>query len=177
MGLCISGELVRLVHLIVLMGRDPYSGEHRRSIRSHETGRSLADRECVADGVGINDIAISPDSLYLATASDDNTILIHPLSSSIHGAGASTDPDAPADLADTPYLRKLDSHTAPVLSLAFSPKANLLVSGSFDESAIVWDVRRGTPLRVLPAHADPVWTVGFSSEGGMVVTGSADGLM
>lgn len=90
---------------------------------------------------------------------------------------SATDTDTPADTGVTEYLRKLDSHTAPVLCLAFSPKSNLLVSGSFDESAIVWDVRRGKPLRVLPAHADPIWTVGFSAEGGMVVTGSADGLM
>jgi COMPASS component SWD3 len=126
---------------------------------------------------GINDIAISPDSLYIATASDDGNILVYPLCSTTQVETAGQDTDAPADSGDSAYLRKLDSHTAPVLSLAFSPKSNLLVSGSFDESAIVWDVRRGTPLRVLPAHADPVWTVGFSSEGGMVVTGSADGLM
>ena len=53
----------------------------------------------------------------------------------------------------------------------------MLVTGSFDESAIIWDVRRGKVLRVLPAHADAIWTVGWDGEGGMVLTGSADGLM
>jgi len=61
--------------------------------------------------------------------------------------------------------------------VAFSPKSNLLVTGSFDESAVVWDVRRGKVLRVLPAHSDAVWTVGWDAEGGMVLTGSADGLI
>lgn len=64
-----------------------------------------------------------------------------------------------------------------MLSVAFSPKADCLVSGSFDESAIIWDVQQGTALRVLPAHAEAVWTVGWDREAGMVITGSADGLM
>lgn len=64
-----------------------------------------------------------------------------------------------------------------MLACAFSPKSNLAVTGSFDESAIVWDVRRGRALRTLPAHSDAVWTVGWDGEGGMVLTGSADGLM
>ena len=51
------------------------------------------------------------------------------------------------------------------------------MSGSFDESAIIWDVQQGTALRVLPAHAEAVWTVGWDREAGMVITGSADGLM
>ena len=114
---------------------------------------------------GINDISLSPDSLYLSTASDDSTILIFPLSSS---SSSSRHP--------TP-LRRLEAHTSPVLSIAFSPKSNLLVSGSIDESAIIWDVKGGRVLRTLPAHSEPVWTVGWDNEGGMVITGSADGLM
>lgn len=74
-------------------------------------------------------------------------------------------------------LRTLTGHTAPVLSVAYGPRANLLVTGSFDESAIVWDVRRGRALRTLPAHADAIWTVGWDGEGALVITGSADGLM
>lgn len=74
-------------------------------------------------------------------------------------------------------LRTLEAHTAPILSLAFSPRSNLLVTGSFDESAIVWDVRTGTALKKLPAHSEAVWTTGWDREGGVVLTGSADGLV
>ena len=110
---------------------------------------------------------MTPDSLYLATASDDTTSLIHlfqPL------------PTSSASFRPIP-LRVFSTHTAPVLAVAFSPKSNLLVTGSFDESAIIWDVKGGKVLRVLPAHADAVWTVGWDGEGGMVLTGSTDGLM
>ncbi|ODN96411.1 chromatin binding protein [Cryptococcus wingfieldii CBS 7118] len=116
---------------------------------------------------GINDISISPDSLYLATASDDHTSdihLLHPTS----GYVSHTKPRA---------IRHLAAHSAPILSVAFSPKSNLLATGSFDESVIIWDVSRGLALRQLPAHADAVWCVAWDPEGGMVLTGSADGLI
>ncbi len=74
-------------------------------------------------------------------------------------------------------LRSLTGHTATVLCVAYGPRSNLLVTGSYDESAIVWDVRRGRALRTLPAHADAIWSVGWDAEGALVITGSADGLM
>lgn len=84
--------------------------------------------------------------------------------------------------ADAPHthataLRTLMGHTATVLAVAYGPRSNLLVTGSYDESAIVWDVRRGSALRTLPAHADAIWSVGWDAEGALVITGSADGLM
>lgn len=114
--------------------------------------------------LGINDVSISPDSLYLASASDDTYIHLYPCSN-------------PSSSTKPTRLRRLAAHTAPVLCTAFSPKSDCLVSGSFDESAIIWDVRRGKVLRVLPAHSEAVWTVGWDREAGMVITGSADGLM
>ena len=127
---------------------------------------SNAGLDTFSFSIGINDISLSPDCLYLATASDDNTIHIHPIT-----------PLPSTPQRHPPPLCQLSAHTAPVLSIAFSPKSNLLVSGSFDESAIVWDVKGARALRVLPAHSEAVWTVGWDEEGGMVITGSADGLM
>ncbi|WVQ84024.1 hypothetical protein IAT38_006169 [Cryptococcus sp. DSM 104549] len=167
---------------------DAETGEHRRGLRAHKTG--------------INDITLSPDSLYLATASDDHTSTIHllsptldllipppasapsPSSTPAHPSTSTSTPTPapgpgpdPSTPSHPPPIRILASHTAPVLSAAYSPKGNLLVTGSFDESAIIWDVRQGGVLRMLPAHADAVWCVGWDAEGGMVLTGSADGLI
>ena len=166
---------------------------HFKTLRTHRSG--------------INDLSLSPDDLYFATASDDCTARIFalpsphlpslrpsPLPSTVNAAepddlaGSASATPAPGQAQGsgsagpsvsqmiTP-LRTLEAHTAPILSLSFSPRSNLLVTGSFDESAIVWDVRTGQALRKLPAHSEAVWTTGWDREGGVVLTGSADGLV
>lgn len=58
----------------------------------------------------------------------------------------------------------------------FNPQSNLLVSGSFDETVRVWDLKSGKCLKVLPAHSDPVTAVHFDKEGALIVSSSYDGL-
>lgn len=144
---------------------DASSGEHKRTLRAHRTG--------------INDISLSPDGLYLSTASDDGTALV--FSMDPLAAGASTSLAANTGGAPQPRgggpLRTLTGHTAPVLAVAFGPRANLVATGSYDESAIVWDLRRGRAIQTLPAHAEAIWTVGWDAEGALVLTGGADGLI
>ena len=51
-----------------------------------------------------------------------------------------------------------------------------MVSGSFDESVRIWDVRTGKCLKTLPAHSDPVSAVHFNRDGSLIVSSSYDGL-
>jgi COMPASS component SWD3 len=53
----------------------------------------------------------------------------------------------------------------------------MLVSGSYDEQLIVWDVRSARPMLHLPAHSDPVSGVDFVHDGTLIVSCSSDGLM
>ncbi|KIW44655.1 uncharacterized protein PV06_03110 [Exophiala oligosperma] len=122
---------------------------HLRTLRAH-----LA---------GVNAIAWSPVGPHytLASASDDKSILLwSPLSS-----------DSP--ISPSPLL----GHSNYVYSLAFSPKGNMLVSGSYDEAVFLWDVRAGRVMRRLPAHSDPVRGVDFLRDGTMVCSCSSDGLI
>ncbi|OIW35390.1 WD40 repeat-like protein [Coniochaeta ligniaria NRRL 30616] len=64
-----------------------------------------------------------------------------------------------------------------VYCLAFSPKGNILASGSYDEAVFLWDVRAGRLMRSLPAHSDPVSGIGFSRDGTLVASCSTDGLI
>jgi COMPASS component SWD3 len=71
----------------------------------------------------------------------------------------------------------LVGHHNYVYCLAFSPKGNILASGSYDEAVFLWDVRAGRLMRSLPAHSDPVSGVDFCRDGTLVVSCSTDGLM
>lgn len=138
----------------------------------HKVSRSWR-REFVsrsADLSGINDLTISPDSLYLVTASDSLVAHLHQLRPTPGTQNAAS--------SSTPMpLQVYEGHTAPILSMAFSPTSNMLVSGSMDESAIIWDVKSGKSMKQLPAHSEAVWSVGWDAGGGICITSSADGLM
>lgn len=76
-----------------------------------------------------------------------------------------------------PYPVPLLGHHNYIYSLAFSPKGNMLVSGSYDEAVFVWDVRTGRVMRSLPAHSDPVGGVDFIRDGTLIASCAGDGLM
>ena len=73
-------------------------------------------------------------------------------------------------------LKTLEGHTNFVFCVNFNPQSNLLVSGSFDESVRIWDVKTGKQVKKLPAHSDPVTSVHFNRDGTLIVSCSYDGL-
>lgn len=128
---------------------------------------------------GVSCVAWSPDSGTLATGSDDKSIRFwdrvtgRPKTTTRKSAAASA---SDAGVADTD-MAPLRGHHSYVHCLAFSPKGNVLASGSYDEAVFLWDVRAGRLMRSLPAHSDPVGGIGFSGDGTLVVSCSTDGLM
>lgn len=108
---------------------------------------------------GVSDVAWSPDSTRLASASDDGTVMVWSIS---------TQPSDP---------QILKGHTNYVFCVAFHPNGNILASGSFDESIRLWDLSTGACIKTIPAHSDPVTSVAFSPDGTIIATSSYDGLM
>lgn len=53
----------------------------------------------------------------------------------------------------------LYAHTDAVTCLAASPAYNVIVSGSRDSTAVIWDLCRGLFVRQLRGHAGPVAAV------------------
>ncbi|KAI6354351.1 hypothetical protein MCOR25_008646 [Pyricularia grisea] len=149
---------------------------------------------------GVSCLAWSPDSGTLATGSDDKAIRLWDriTAEPAHAVGTE-DGDDDAERGRTHggtrisgasgigvgggggpargTRRPLLGHHNYVYCLAFSPKGNILASGSYDEAVFLWDVRAGRLMRSLPAHSDPVSGIDFCRDGTLVVSCSTDGLI
>lgn len=69
--------------------------------------------------------------------------------------------------------RIYQGHLSRVSSVAFAPKSKVLVSGSADNTAKIWDVSTGqTPLVLTKPERRRLFTVAVSTDGSIVVTGS-----
>ena len=86
------------------------------------------------------------------------------------------------EFASGKLVALLKGHGSVVLGLAFSPDGSRLISGSVDNTAIIWDTGLQTGVRVaepkllhrLEGHKDHIYAVGFSPDGSRAVTGSED---
>lgn len=107
---------------------------------------------------GVSDIAWSPDSIYLASASDDCTIRVW-------------------NVEFNECIRVLTGHTYHITTLRFNNKGNLLISGSADEAIRIWDVISGKCLKTLSAHSDPIASLDLSWDDSIIASASYDGLI
>ena len=80
----------------------------------------------------------------------------------------------PLRLVETARLR-LVGHLRLVWAAAFSPRGNCIATGSWDDTARLWDAVTGAQRGVLRGHSDTVVCVAFAPDGTSIVTGSRDG--
>ena len=78
------------------------------------------------------------------------------------------------DFATGQLTTLLKGHVNTVFSLAFSPDGKHLVSGSFDRTAIVWNVEDHKLLFRLQGHTGLLQGAAFTTDGERVVTASED---
>uniref|UniRef100_A0A0N5AVN9 WD_REPEATS_REGION domain-containing protein n=1 Tax=Syphacia muris TaxID=451379 RepID=A0A0N5AVN9_9BILA len=125
--------------------------------------------------LGISDIAWSSDSRLIVSCSDDKTLKIWDLFLYMVLEFVFF------ILLDIFYISKclktLKGHTNYVFCCNFNPPSSLIVSGSFDESVRIWDVKSGTCIKTLPAHSDPISGVCFNRDGTLICSSSYDGLV
>ena len=101
------------------------------------------------------DIAFSPDSTQLAVACDIGVWVY----------------DVDLGLG----LNLLVEHKEYVRCVAFSPDGTAIVSGSIDNTVVLWDAISGAPTATLVGHTDAVRSVAYSADGATVASGSPDG--
>jgi WD40 repeat protein len=69
-------------------------------------------------------------------------------------------------------LKTLRGHLRVVSSVAFSPDGQRIVTGSYDQTAKVWEVASGRELLTLKGHRRRIFSVAFSPDGQRIITGS-----
>ena len=68
----------------------------------------------------------------------------------------------------------LPGHTAPILTISYSPSSRLFVTGSGDATLRLWDATTSTPLHTLKGHGNWVLCAAFAPNERLVASGSMD---
>ncbi|MDX8521516.1 nSTAND1 domain-containing NTPase [Mesorhizobium dulcispinae] len=66
-------------------------------------------------------------------------------------------------------------HDAGVTQAAFNQTGDRIVTASYDKTARIWDVAKGSEIAILKGHQGPVERAGFSPDGRRVITAARDG--
>ena len=80
----------------------------------------------------------------------------------------------PGDFA---LLRTLQGHSGAIWSVAISPNAQLLASGSQDTTLKVWNLHTGELLHTLKGYSGTVYSIAISSDTQTLVCGHSDGTL
>ncbi|GAP92591.1 putative WD domain-containing protein [Rosellinia necatrix] len=113
-------------------------------------------------------VAFSPRGNQLMSGSLDKTIKIWDLPPS------SPSPPGNAAPKEGRCIRTFVSHRDFVLSVAFTPDARWVISGSKDRGVQFWDPHTGYTQLMLQGHTNSVISVAASPTGGFFATGSGD---
>lgn len=102
------------------------------------------------------DVAFSPTSYHLATASADRTARLWDTEGSV--------------------LRTFEGHLDRLSRVAFHPSGKYLGTASFDKTWRLWDVETGEELLLQEGHSRSVYGISFHHDGSLVASCGLDAL-
>jgi len=146
-------------------------------LASGKTVRTMRGESALGSLGKIFAMALSPDGKWLAVGGDLRTSAGTKLQE-----GEETQTIRLYDFESGKLVALLKGHRDVIRSLGFSPDGSKLISGSSDNTAIIWDtgVQSGVHvpepklLHRLEGHKADIFTVVFSPDGSRAVTGSYD---
>ncbi|MFC1716582.1 TIR domain-containing protein [Candidatus Poribacteria bacterium] len=103
----------------------------------------------------VNSVAVSPDGKWVASGSDDKTVMIW-------------------DLETSECRATLEGHTGRAQSVAITPDGKRILSGSSDKTLGVWDAVTHNQLLTLKGHQSEIWSVVTLLNGKRVLSSSWD---
>ncbi|KAK7939248.1 hypothetical protein WMY93_002574 [Mugilogobius chulae] len=125
----------------------------------------------------VNVVRFSPNGEFLASGGDDAAILLWKLNDSKepeHAPVFQEDEEAQLNKESWSVLKTLRGHIEDVYDICWARDGNLMVSGSVDNTAIMWDVNKGQKLCILNDHKSYVQGVAWDPLGQYVATLSCD---
>ncbi|XP_040913284.1 chromatin assembly factor 1 subunit B [Toxotes jaculatrix] len=128
----------------------------------------------------VNVVRFSPNGELLASGGDDAAILLWKLNDSKEPEQAPVfqeDEDAQLNKESWSVVKTLRGHIEDVYDICWTRDGNFMVSGSVDNTAIMWDINKGQKLCILNDHKSYVQGVTWDPLGQYVATLSCDRVM
>ncbi|KAM9343619.1 chromatin assembly factor 1 subunit B [Pholidichthys leucotaenia] len=128
----------------------------------------------------VNVVRFSPNGELLASGGDDAAILLWKLNDSKEPEQALVFQDEEDDQLNKEswtVVKTLRGHIEDVYDICWTRDGNSMVSGSVDNTAILWDINKGQKLCILNDHKSYVQGVTWDPLGQYVATLSSDRVM
>ncbi|MBN3312022.1 CAF1B factor, partial [Atractosteus spatula] len=127
----------------------------------------------------VNVVRFSPSTELLASAGDDAAILLWKINDSKEPEQAAFQEEEDAQLNKECWtvVKTLRGHIEDVYDLSWTTDGNFLVSGSVDNTAIMWDVNKGQKMSIFNDHKSYVQGVAWDPQGQYITTLSCDRVM
>jgi len=192
----IRGQFGRVLGLAFAPDGSVLVGGSDGSLSLWEVGATEARWVMTPHAVQVRSVEVSPDGSLAASAGHDRVVLWDTAT----WTELRSLPGKAWDVAFTPdgyfllvgwgkilrvwdtavgllYHNELWGHESCAITVAVSPDGRLLLSGSLDETARIWDAETGVCLALLDGHGAVVQAVGFSPDGSLIVTASTNGVV
>ncbi|RXM35737.1 MORC family CW-type zinc finger protein 3 [Acipenser ruthenus] len=124
----------------------------------------------------VNVVRFSPHNELLASGGDDAAILLWKLNDSKEPEQPAFQEDEDAQLNKEYWtvVKTLRGHIEDVYDISWTADGNFMVSGSVDNTAIMWDVNKGQKMTVFNEHKSYVQGVTWDPLGKYITTLSCD---